>query len=688
MLKLRSSLVLFVLSLLVVVLAAGGCTAPAVREALEAVEEDAGSAPPKTSVKKDAGTEVPDDSGPAGPDDAAPPEIDAIAPKQATVGSVGPSITVTGSNFVQRSVVQLDGAPLPTSYVSATELKATIPSSKLSSVATLRVSVGTAPPGGGASKDVTFSVVNPTPKVTALTPLSVVAGSSATSLSVTGDDFVQGAKIVFGTTDLTTTFTSKTSLAATIPSNLLGTSGSVPVTVINPSPGGGQSTPISFTVSNPSASISSISPATASIGSGAVVLTVNGNGFIATSTILFNGGALTTTFSSSIKLTATIPAASLQTAGDFPIVVQNQPPGGGVSAPVVFKVQYPAPTASSVSPASVPTGAPATDITVTGAGFYGGSQITFDGAPLATTLVDATHVRATIPAAELGDAGSHQVRVVNPTPGGGTSAALAFSVSNASPTVSTLSPSSVTAGSPDVVITITGTNFTAASSVKANNVNIPVTFLNGTQLAATVPAAQLVNPGTVAITVSNPSPGGGTSTAKTLTVGCNTTGVDYPLGAVGTTTSVTLSWSTAGSMTQFTQAGVCPTTFSSTQQPGRYYVVQNTTSTPFVLSAWGDCSDIVSGDAFLTFYKRGSAPANDNERKQCAFVVTEGTLGGGTYLSPEAGGSSYCPGLTKANNGGLTLGACEKAVIHIQPYQWDSTSFPPPKRLKIKPEAP
>ncbi|MDF2692521.1 MAG: hypothetical protein K0S65_904, partial [Labilithrix sp.] len=312
---------------------------------------------PRSTLGPDAGTtttdeptdpipNIDDTAKPKDPDEASAPEVDAIKPNQATVGSVGPSIIVSGNNFVPRSIVQLDGAPLATSFISGTELRATIPSNKLKTVGTLRISVGTAPPGGGASKEVTFAVVNPEPQVTALAPLSVLAGSGTTQIEITGDRFVQGAKIVFGMTDLATTFTSSTQLAGTIPAGLLSTSGSVPVTVVNPAPGGGTSSPISFTNSNPSASIQNINPSAAFVGSAAFEMTVNGGGFVASSAVLFNGTPLVTPYQGPNKLKAQAPASSLTAAGDFPIAVQNQPPGGGVSAPVVFKVQYPAPSST------------------------------------------------------------------------------------------------------------------------------------------------------------------------------------------------------------------------------------------------------------------------------------------------------------------------------------------------------
>jgi cytoskeletal protein RodZ len=125
------------------------------------------STPPQTTADASAGTD----------DTARAPAITSIAPNKAPVGSVGPTIVVTGNDFVARTVVQLDGAPLATTFVSATELRATIPTTSLANVGTLMVSAGTSPPGGGASKELTFSVENPAPTLTQLSPLSAVAGS-------------------------------------------------------------------------------------------------------------------------------------------------------------------------------------------------------------------------------------------------------------------------------------------------------------------------------------------------------------------------------------------------------------------------------------------------------------------------------------------------------------------------------
>lgn len=622
-------------------------------------------------------------------EDALVPVVTSITPNRATVGAVGPTVVVTGTNFVDRSIVQLDGSPLATTFVSGTELRATIPTAKLVVAGALRLSVGTSPPGGGASDEVSFNVDNPRATLTSLSPLSLIVGSSTTTLTAKGSDFIAGAQIVFGTTELPTTFTSVTELTASIPASLLSSSGSVPVKVVNPSPGGGESTSLSFTIANPVARITSVLPAGAVVGSGAIPVTIKGTGFVTGSLIIFNGLALTTTFVNARELQATLPSASLASAGELPITIRNPEPGGGVIAPVIFRVGYPVPVVSSLAPASVSVGTGPTPVTVTGTGFFPASEVTVDGDPTATTYQDATHLVVTLEASRFDRAGKILIRVTTPTPGGGTSASVALTVNNAVPSIVSLNPSTVAVGSADRTITISGRNFVTTTTANSNGALVMSTYVNATTLTAVIPATHIQNPGTVAITVTNPAPGGGTSSPANLTVGCDSAGVDVSLNAVGATTTLATNFASAPLMPRFIEGGTCPATAASFStappQPARFWVVQNGTGVPVTLSTWADCTeDGQQGDAYMTFYRRSSAPTTTSDRQACSVAISEGVNSG--YASPESGASTWCPGLTKSNGGGLSLGVCEKAVVSIQPFSSSSPTFTPPPKVRFKAE--
>src|SRR5206468_2264887 len=138
------------------------------------------------------------------------------------------------------------------------------------------------------------------------------------------------------------------------------------ITAFNPSPGGGTSTAVDFTVNNPAPALSSISAISATAGEAAFILTVNGTNFVNSSVVRFNGVDRPTSFVSSTELSAQITAADIQAAGVFLITVSNPLPGGGVSGAVDFTVNNPAPTLSGISPTSATAGEAAFTLTVNG----------------------------------------------------------------------------------------------------------------------------------------------------------------------------------------------------------------------------------------------------------------------------------------------------------------------------------
>lgn len=97
--------------------------------------------------------------------------------------------------------------------------------------------------------------------------------------------------------------------------------------------------------------------------------------------------------------------------------------GGGTST------GNPAPLATSLSQSTANAGSDPLTLTVTGFNFVSGSAVQWNGANRSTSFSTSSTLTAAIPAADLAFAGTAQVAVVNPTPGGGTSAALAFTIS-------------------------------------------------------------------------------------------------------------------------------------------------------------------------------------------------------------------------------------------------------------------
>ncbi len=164
-----------------------------------------------------------------------------------------------------------------------------------------------------------------------------------------------------------------------------------------------------------------------------------GSGFVAGSTVTFNGVRLTTTFVDSTQLTAALMTANLAKPGNVPVGVVSPGPttgnnaGNNLSNFFTFTVgpaNNPIPSITQLSPSSAAVGGPAFTIQVTGTNFVLGAQINWNGSPLTTTFTSATQVTATVPAADIATQGSYNISVVNPAPGGGASAAKFFTVTS------------------------------------------------------------------------------------------------------------------------------------------------------------------------------------------------------------------------------------------------------------------
>jgi hypothetical protein len=79
------------------------------------------------------------------------PLIATIMPNNANAGGAGFTMTVNGSNFNSNAMVNWNGAPQPTSHVTANQLTAQIPATAIVTAGTATVSVtnpGSSTPGG------------------------------------------------------------------------------------------------------------------------------------------------------------------------------------------------------------------------------------------------------------------------------------------------------------------------------------------------------------------------------------------------------------------------------------------------------------------------------------------------------------------------------------------------------------
>lgn len=86
------------------------------------------------------------------------------------------------------------------------------------------------------------------------------------------------------------------------------------------------------------------------------------------------------------------------------------------------------------------------------------------------------------------------------------------------PTILSLNPASISAGQPGFDLTVTGKNFTPASTVLWNGSPRTTIFNGTTSLTAQILSTDIQNAGAAMIEVTTPQPGGGTTTTLTFTI--------------------------------------------------------------------------------------------------------------------------------------------------------------------------
>lgn len=287
---------------------------------------------------------------------------------------------------------------------------------------------------------------------------------------------------------------------------------------------GGSSTPLN----NATPIITNLFPSNITAGSDGFTLAITGTGLIASSKgatfAYWNGSPRSTTFNVvTNQLEVTIPASDLLIPGSPQVTLWNPPPGGGMSVTAVtFTIEPVAnngPTITSVSPPSAKAGGADFMLMVTGTNFAAGDVVTWNDVPQ-TTSISGNQATATIPASYIAAVGSGSVAVS--TPGlVVASPSVAFPITgadNPSPSATSLSPSTVVAGGPDFEVVLAGSGFNASSVAEWNSVPLATAYLSSSQLVILIPAADTAAAGSAQITVTNPAPGGGTSSEVTFTI--------------------------------------------------------------------------------------------------------------------------------------------------------------------------
>lgn len=163
----------------------------------------------------------------------AAPTLTGLNPASLAAGGGAFNLTLLGSNFQSGATVSWNNSPRTTTFVSPTQLTASITAADIANPGSAIVSE-TNPDGQGAPSTLTFTISIPPPQVQSVSPGSGPA-TGGTSVTITGKYFQSGAMVYFGGAPATSVVVlSPTQITAVTPAYQGPVVGNVTITVRNP----------------------------------------------------------------------------------------------------------------------------------------------------------------------------------------------------------------------------------------------------------------------------------------------------------------------------------------------------------------------------------------------------------------------------------------------------------------------
>ena len=379
--------------------------------------------------------------------------------------------------------------------------------------------------------------------------------------------------------------------------------------------------------------------------------------------------------------TLTLTDNALNVAGTTQQVALNGTVGATSDNPV--------PVITTLLPIGTTAGSGAFTLTVNGTGFINGSVVNFNGNARTTTYVSATQVTAAILATDVASVGTPAVTVTNPTPGGGTSNAVTFTVSAApliAQTITFANPGAQTVGTPltlsatatsgiAVTFTSTTTGVCTVAGTTATFVTTGTCTIDANQVGNSTYAAATMVPQSFAV---NAAP----LTAQTITFanpGAQTVGTPLTLSATATsglavtfTSTTTGVCTVAGATATFVTTGSC--TIDANQVGNSTYAAATMVPQSFAVNAaLAPSFTIASSTGAHTVQPGGAATYTIN------ITPVNGLFSGVVTLSvgglPPGATATFLPAtLTPGNaavNSTLTIQtAATGAAVQLPPSPW------------------
>jgi len=174
------------------------------------------------------------------------------------------------------------------------------------------------------------------PELHVLTPAEANAGDQGLTIDISGADFIEGAQVFWDGRYMPTTFLDPSALRTEVSSDVL-TSGRIAQVIVR-NPDGQTTNALPVSVYNPVPSLSSLSPAYLTGGSGSSWVMARGANFVPTSTVRWDGVPGESSYVVSGWIDTAVPADLFVAGGEFQVTVENPAPAGGMSNALAFRV--------------------------------------------------------------------------------------------------------------------------------------------------------------------------------------------------------------------------------------------------------------------------------------------------------------------------------------------------------------
>ena len=503
-----------------------------------------------------------------------------LGPVSAVQGASNVTLMLSGMGFSNGDTVNFGATQLTPSQITPTQITVSVPGAQLAATGSVAVTVSDA--ANGVSNALMFSVTpnqaGSAPTLSSIMPNSGQTGSTV-NVTLTGTNF-DSTLVVDTPTGITASnvmVTPPSTATATLVISGSAALGANPIAVTTEN---GNSSPVTFTVTQGPPSLNSISPAGGAQG-GTVNVTLKGQNFIPGATINVPSGPTGFTVSNLVVVSSTTITATFAIAGNSPLGADtiSVTTNAGTSGSVPFSVVGP-PTFTSIMP-SVGAQGSTVAVTLTGTNFISGSPVTISfpcsPAPCSSGITpnnvvvqSSTVITATFVISSTATLGPQDVTITQsgltvPTP---PQSFVTFTVNLPTPLLTSISPVGGTLGNSALTVTLTGTNFSSLGStpniVVAQNGGITVsgvTVSSNTSITAMFAIAMNAPSGTQNISlmgsngISSNAIAFGVGTDFTMTA---TTATPSPVAPGSSATSViTITPNVSGSFFPATMSFAC-----------------------------------------------------------------------------------------------------------------------------------